>query len=176
MVDDTPTLYVLPEVTQTPTCAHCAFSDWKGQMISCPTPTGLSITVTFPGPLITENCPGRVSLLASLDLVWQSGVLYLHEGHQGSSLGQITTKLQSQRCKEHAHIHHRESWPLEKWYCFSVFLLPLQSLALCMSLRDKFWASTVSKIFHHLRIPFSPKLPSHPGCYIALSRVPCAIQ
>ena len=24
--------------------------------------------------------------------------------------------------------------------------------------------------------PFSPKLPSHPGCHITLSRVPCAIQ
>ena len=24
--------------------------------------------------------------------------------------------------------------------------------------------------------PFSPKLPSHPGCYITLNRVPCAIQ
>ena len=24
--------------------------------------------------------------------------------------------------------------------------------------------------------PFSPKLPSHPGCHMTLSRVPCAIQ
>ena len=24
--------------------------------------------------------------------------------------------------------------------------------------------------------PFSPKLPSHPGCHITLSRVPCAVQ
>ena len=24
--------------------------------------------------------------------------------------------------------------------------------------------------------PFSPKLPSHPGCHITLSRVPCALQ
>lgn len=50
MVDDTTTLCVLPEVTQAPTRAHCAFSDWRGQMISCPAPIGLSMTVSFPGP------------------------------------------------------------------------------------------------------------------------------
>ena len=32
---------------------------------------------------------------------------------------------------------------------------------------------TQSCIYMH---PFSPKLPSHPGCQITLNRVPCAIQ
>ena len=27
-----------------------------------------------------------------------------------------------------------------------------------------------------IHVPFSSKLPSHPGCHITLSRVPCAIQ
>ena len=26
------------------------------------------------------------------------------------------------------------------------------------------------------KYPFSPKLPSHPGCHLTLSRVPCAVQ
>ena len=28
----------------------------------------------------------------------------------------------------------------------------------------------------HVHVAFSPKLPFHPGCHIALSRIPCAIQ
>ena len=33
------------------------------------------------------------------------------------------------------------------------------------------WSDLICHIY-----PFSPKLPSHPGCYITLSRVSCAIQ
>ena len=29
---------------------------------------------------------------------------------------------------------------------------------------------------HIYMYPFSPKLPSHPGCHVTLSRVPCAVQ
>ena len=32
-----------------------------------------------------------------------------------------------------------------------------------------------TQLYMH-RYPFSPELPSHPGCHITLSRVPCAIQ
>ena len=28
----------------------------------------------------------------------------------------------------------------------------------------------------HTQVSFSPRLPSHPGCHVALSRVPCALR
>ena len=30
--------------------------------------------------------------------------------------------------------------------------------------------------YEHIHVSFFPKLPSHPGCHITLSRVPCAVQ
>ena len=148
-VDDTPTLCVLPEVTQAPTWAHCGFSDCKGQMISCPTPTGLSMTVTFPGPFNYWRLSwlGLSSCISWLDV---TEFYICMKATRALLWGKSPPGCKESDANEHAHIHYQERWPLEKWYCFSVFLLTLQSLALCVSLRDKFWAPSVSKDFPSL--------------------------
>ena len=45
------------------------------------------------------------------------------------------------------------------------------SLACCSP-----WGCKELDMTERLNNKFSPKIPFHPGCHIALSRVPCAIQ
>ena len=50
-------------------------------------------------------------------------------------------------------------WSIDDWQCYNSF---------------RWTAKGLSHIYTNIH--FSPKLPSHPGCHITLSRVPCAVQ
>ena len=57
------------------------------------------------------------------------------------------------------------------WVTREAHFVLVYSQLKCDSLR---W--TVKGLSHTYTCPFSPKLPSPPGCHVTLSRVPCAVQ
>ena len=79
------------------------------------------------------------------------------------------------------HVDLHEMCSKLKYICYNKcsFLNLNVSFYTRVQLIDNLWQfqvhSRATQPYTHMQ-PFSPKLPSYPGCHITLSRVPCAMQ
>ena len=89
----------------------------------------------------------------------------------------LKSQMNSRKIGAWKKLGKREFLFFFQWWCvlffnFS-FCIGVYWINNVMIVSGKQWRD--SAIYIHM-YPFSPKLPSHLGCYVTLSRVPCAMQ